>query len=102
MPDPLPKRSDQRRRRNKGDGPDLVKAPGGAAPVMSSADEDWRPIAARWYASLTESGQAQFCEASDWATAYYVAEAMSRNLAPEADAEELHLRPTSLGDPYRK
>ncbi|MEV3856052.1 hypothetical protein AB0J38_17225 [Streptomyces sp. NPDC050095] len=47
---------------------------------MPAADADWHPIAASWYASLSESGQEQFYEASDWATAYYVAEAMSRNL----------------------
>lgn len=80
MPGPIPKRSDQRRRRNKSDGPSLVKAPGGAAPEVPPADEEWHPIAAGWYESLAQSGQAQFYEASDWATAYYVAEAMSRNL----------------------
>ncbi|MFE2848679.1 hypothetical protein ACFXKS_35190 [Streptomyces scopuliridis] len=77
---PVPRRSDQRRRRNKSDGPDLVKAPGGGTPEMLPADAEWHPIAARWYASLVDSGQTQFYEASDWATAYYVAEAMSRNL----------------------
>jgi hypothetical protein len=49
MPGPVPKRSDQRRRRNKNDGPKLVKASGGAAPEIPPADEDWHPIAARWY-----------------------------------------------------
>ncbi|UQA92873.1 phage terminase small subunit [Streptomyces halobius] len=80
MPGPVPKRSDRRRRRNKSDGPDLVKASGGTAPEPPPAAEDWHPIAADWYASLAESGQSQFYEASDWATAYYVAEAMNRNL----------------------
>lgn len=80
MPGPVPKRSDQRRRRNKSDGPELVKARGGAAPEMPPAEADWHPIAARWYTSLADSGQAQFYEASDWATAHYLAEAMSRNL----------------------
>ncbi|MDT0267988.1 hypothetical protein RM844_17040 [Streptomyces sp. DSM 44915] len=81
MPGPVPKRSDQRRRRNASDGPEVVKAPGGAAPDIPPADESWHPIAARWYASLRESGQSQFYEASDWAMAVYIAEAMSRNLA---------------------
>ncbi|WP_405878141.1 hypothetical protein OG762_05365 [Streptomyces sp. NBC_01136] len=80
MPGPVPKRSDQRRRRNKSDGPPLTKAPGGVASEPPPAAEEWHPIAADWYASLAESGQAMFYEASDWATAYYVAEAMSRNL----------------------
>ena len=80
MPGPVPKRSDQRRRRNKPDGPDLIKAPAGAHPEIPPADEDWHPIAARWYASLAESGQSQFYEPSDWAMAVLLAEAMSRNL----------------------
>ncbi|WP_216677725.1 hypothetical protein [Streptomyces sp. MNP-20] len=80
MSGPVPKRSDQRRRRNS-DGPDVVKAEAGKAPVIPRASGDWHPIAKRWYASLRESGQAQFYEQSDWLTAVYVAEAMSRNLA---------------------
>ena len=80
MPGPVPKRSDQRRRRNKPDGPDIVKAPGGTLPAQPPADEAWHSIAREWYLSLAESGQAQFYEASDWQTARYVAEAMSRNL----------------------
>lgn len=47
---------------------------------MPRVSGDWHPIAARWFRSLKESGQAQFYEASDWSTAYYIAEAMSRNL----------------------
>ena len=38
------------------------------------------PIAQRWYRSLVNSGQSRFYEPSDWATAVYVAEVMSRNL----------------------
>lgn len=83
MSGPVPKRSDQRRRRNTTDGPAVIKADAGAAPDMPEADETWHPIASTWYEALATSGQAQFYEASDWATAYYVAEAMSRNLANE-------------------
>ncbi|MEV5479370.1 MULTISPECIES: hypothetical protein [Streptomyces] len=57
-----------------------MKAPGGGAPDVPPADEVWHPIAGRWYASLVQSGQSQFYEASDWATALYLAEAMSPNL----------------------
>ncbi|WP_225448343.1 hypothetical protein [Streptacidiphilus sp. P02-A3a] len=80
MPGPVPKRSDQRRRRNTDDGPALVKAPAAKAPAIPRADADWHPIARRWYDSLRKSGQAQFYESSDWMTAVYLAEAMSRNL----------------------
>ncbi|UQI46730.1 hypothetical protein M1P56_21435 [Streptomyces sp. HU2014] len=76
----MPKRSGQRRRRNVGDGPPLVKAGAGAAPVVPLPSEEWHPIAADWFQALQESGQSQFYEQSDWATAVYVAEAMSRSL----------------------
>lgn len=75
---PVPKRSDQRRRRNK----DVPMTTGRAAEdvVQPDADPDWHPIAREWYDSLAESGQSFWFEPSDWATAKYVAEAMSRNL----------------------
>lgn len=79
---PVPKRSDQRRRRNKPD-VEVVKAPGAAAVRVPHPDPEWHPIARDWFASLAESGQAAFYEPSDWQTARYVAEAMSRNLAGE-------------------
>ena len=83
MSGPVPKRSDQRRRRNASDGPPLVKGEAGAEPTVPEASESWHPIAVQWYESLLDSGQAQYYEQSDWATAYYIAEAMSRNLAAE-------------------
>lgn len=81
MPGPVPKRSDQRRRRNVSDGPQTAKGAAGAAPSAPEPHEHWHPIAREWFESLSESGQSQYYEASDWATAVYVAEAMSRNLA---------------------
>lgn len=76
---PVPKRSDQRRRRNA-DVP-IDNAPAAAEVERPAADAGWHAIAARWYDALAESGQSTFYEPSDWATAYYVAEAMSRNLS---------------------
>ncbi len=38
----------------------------------------WHPVARRWFDSLKASGQSQFYEASDWSTAFMVAEDMSR------------------------
>lgn len=77
---PVPKRSAERRRRNKEAGPiDSVEMP--ALEVeQPPADENWHPIALDWYRSLAESGQSRFYEPSDWQTARYVADAMSRNL----------------------
>jgi len=44
-------------------------------------DPDWHPIARDWFISLGESGQHAFFQPSDWATARFVAEAMSRCVA---------------------
>ncbi len=81
MPGPLPKPSTQRRRRNKPDVP-IVTAPAGRKVDVNrpDPDPDWHPVASTWFRSLAESGQAIFYEASDWATATYVAEGMSRSL----------------------
>jgi hypothetical protein len=76
---PVPKRSSQRRRQNKPESP--VTAGKGAADVsVPDPEEHWHPLATAWYESLAESGQAHWYEPSDWATAKYIAEAMSRNL----------------------
>lgn len=80
---PIPKRTEERRRVNKDDGPGLVTAPSGAPadlPDLPDADPMWHPIAADWYLSLRESGQAAFYQPSDWAVARYAAELMSRVL----------------------
>ena len=77
---PVPKPSAQRRRRNKTEGPAPVKVKTGAPQIRLEPDPKWHPIARAWFESLGESGQAQFYQSSDWQTARYVAEAMSRNL----------------------
>lgn len=79
---PVPKRSDQRRRRNKPD-VEVAQAPGAANVSVPHPEPDWHPIARDWFVSLAESGQARFYEPSDWQTARYVSEAMSRNLSGE-------------------
>jgi hypothetical protein len=43
----------------------------------------WHPAAKRWFVSLGESGQSMFYESSDWATAWLLAEAISRELKPK-------------------
>lgn len=78
---PVPKRSSERRRRNKPEGPEVTSAPATTQTVECPLpDESWHEIARDWYGSLAKSGQAIFYEPSDWATARYVAEAMSRGL----------------------
>lgn len=92
---PIPKRSDQRRRRNK---PDLettkVAVPAGEI-EPAEAKASWHPIAKRWYESLGESGQAKFYEPSDWALAYIIAESLSRELRPQV------IGATKEGEPVR-
>ena len=86
---PVPKRSSQRRRRNKPDTttgtPDITRAESGTPtpPEAPAADEGWHPIAASLYESLTESGQRQWYEPSDWAAAYLMCESISRDLLPQ-------------------
>lgn len=78
---PVPKRSSERRRRNKPEGVQVTTAPVAVETVeRPPADDAWHSIARDWYESLARSGQAVFYEPSDWATARYVAEAMSRGL----------------------
>lgn len=88
---PVPKRSSERRRRNKPEeGMEITSVPV-AAPTVECppADEAWHPIARGWYDSLPESGQASFYEPSDWATARYVAEAMSRGMSASRFSAQL-------------
>ncbi|GAA4824490.1 hypothetical protein [Streptomyces ziwulingensis] len=83
---PIPKRSEERRRVNKDDGPALIQAPAGSpegTPDLPDPDPLWHPIAADWYLSLRESGQAAFYEPSDWAVARYAAHVMSQVLLSE-------------------
>lgn len=81
---PVPKRSNQRRRRNKESKPTKAKAktpaskPNRIAPPRVNGQ--WHSIAKDWYRSLAESGQAQFFEPSDWQAARLVADELSRYL----------------------
>ncbi|OLT13068.1 hypothetical protein BJF79_03695 [Actinomadura sp. CNU-125] len=79
---PIGKRSDQRHgHRTKAEQENVTKVEvdAGTVPAMEP-DEHWHEIAREWFRSLGESGQAVFYEPSDWQTARFVAEAMSRNL----------------------
>lgn len=80
---PVGKRSTQRHgHRTKAEQATVdTSAPGAADVVVPEADDEWHPVARDWYLSLRKSGQQVFFQPSDWATARYVAEAMSRNLA---------------------
>lgn len=97
---PAPKRSEQRRRRNKPVTEERVggvtKVEGAVGVEAPAPDENWHPIAKRWYASLAESGQRVFYEPSDWATAYLMAESISRDFQPQV------VGVTDGGEPIRE
>ena len=79
---PVPKREAERRRRNKPDTPtDHVEMTGTVE--VPPPDQRWHKIARDLYESLSASGQSKFFEPSDWATAYLLAESLSRDLKPQ-------------------
>jgi hypothetical protein len=77
---PVPKRSTERRRRNKDSEVETTKIAGLGPVEVPPADDTWHPIARDWYVSLAQSGQSTFYEPSDWQYARYVAQVMSVNL----------------------
>jgi ribosome-associated translation inhibitor RaiA len=66
--DPVPKRIDQRVRRNKDeDGREVEKVPAvGPVEVPDLDIEDPHPLIVDFYARLAESAQSQYYEPSDW------------------------------------
>lgn len=76
---PIPKRSEVRRRTNAPAG-GLTRVPVAAAVRVPAAAKGWHPIARDWYRSLKASGQSRYYDPSDWATAKWYAELMSRTL----------------------
>jgi hypothetical protein len=79
---PVPKRTSERRRTNAPEIPaETVKVVG--VVDVPEPDGDWHPIASRWYTALAESAQVKYYEPSDWATAYLIAESISRDLQPQ-------------------
>lgn len=66
MSGPVPKRSTQRRRVNK---TGVKQVPAVGRVEQPAAPDDWGQLPRQWYESLAASGQAQFYEPSDWATA---------------------------------
>lgn len=79
---PAPKKRPERRTgtgTGHGDDPRFIKVTSGAAAgkdlPIPEADKSWLPKARSWYNSLKLSGQSEFWEPSDWATAVAAADA---------------------------
>ncbi|GAA2812893.1 hypothetical protein [Saccharopolyspora taberi] len=75
---PVPKRSEQRIRRNRTDLPTESVTELGAVSAPDLGLDDPHPLVADWYRALTESAQARYFEPSDWQTARFVAHTMDR------------------------
>lgn len=77
------KRSEDRIRRNADYTPVTKGEAGKHTAAPFEPNESWHPIAMMTWESLENSGQSAFYEESDWATAYFLCEAMSRELDPQ-------------------
>lgn len=80
---PVAKPAATRRRTNKTTKTTSKATKKAVTPTAHLADENWHPIAKRWFNSLAESGQVIFYQESDWAYAAFIAESMSRDLGPQ-------------------
>lgn len=83
---PAPKRKAQRHGHiSKAEKSSVTKADANPGTTFNPlpANAKWHATAKRWYNALERSGQAAFYEESDWATAYLIAEALSRELKPQ-------------------
>lgn len=74
---PVPKRSDQRQRRNRENEPITVTVVG-EVPEAPAPDPGWHPIAHQYWDAFHASGQTRFWEPSDWALAYDLMEEITR------------------------
>lgn len=87
---PVPKRSEESLgHKTKAEKSAVTKSSGAAEVPVPEADPRWHSIARQWYESLAESGQSRYYEPSDWWTAQYLAEAMSRNLDSDRFSAQL-------------
>jgi len=80
---PPPKRDGQRRRRNVPAGGVAEQVTDPFELTIPPAPAEWHPVAVTWYEALGRSGQSIYYTNSDWATAYVLAESISRELHPQ-------------------
>ena len=85
---PVPKRSDQRRRRNKPEAaaPAVVVAMGQQVMKPPTEDRAWHPYAKDWFRALKRSGQSQFYQESDWRESKLVAWLITQELSSPTGA----------------
>ena len=85
---PVPKRSQERRRRNK-DGGDVEQVKVGGRVEAPGFRDGLHPLAAELREVLADSGQAQFFEPSDWWLAKLLAEAVDDYMEGRRSATKL-------------
>lgn len=79
---PVPKRSEDRVRRNGG-GVQKVEVASGRVGAPFYANPDWCPAVRRLWDSMEESGQARFYERSDWAFAMLIFDQLNEYVLSE-------------------
>lgn len=77
---PIPKRSEERVRRNEDEGPIETLHVQGEVEIPDLMVENPHPIVVAWYESLKDSAQNRYYEPSDWATANIVAHFLNGEL----------------------
>lgn len=87
MRGPIPKRSEDRIRRNKPAAAEGITHGVARKATKPAADKNWHPIAKRLYTSLGKSGQSDFYQSSDWALAHSICDDLSRYKKAEDAAE---------------
>jgi hypothetical protein len=89
MRGPVPKRSDQRRRRNLAGVTDVIELPEEVEiPELNLPDA--HPLAKAMYEALKESGQARYFEPSDWQRARLMCEILTRCLSAPRISSNLY------------
>ena len=88
MPGPVPKRSEERTRRNKPENEGGVSlSKGNRVPFkVPPVDSGWHPRAKQWYRSLSRSGMREYYELSDYEMARLLCDALT----------EYNKRPTAM------
>jgi hypothetical protein len=88
MPGPVPKRSDQRRRRNA---PAFgLDKPAGAAESAPALNADVHALAADWYAALSEGAEAAYYTPATWQRARIVAVMLSKVLESGRPSSQMY------------
>ena len=85
---PVGKRTNQRHGHRTA-AENAVETPADKPVSIPAPNPDWHPVARQLYDSLPKSGQSAFYSSADWATAYTLAESISRDLQPKLAGKDV-------------